>query len=179
MDERSHINFERCGYHGDQNDPLCPAVIPPLIIDIKSRVLCCTGRLCRLSGLVKGIFREIFDRYSRLGAHDEPCSFAMHSQKSRRSKLDDAIGGTSVCSVFQLSVSTQRYPLGGAIPVVSGSIRVLLASPHISPISYCGRRKAHCGKPYSRRPAKRSETTPARTSGPCGVPQLLFGTLAT
>ena len=28
--------------------------------------------------------------------------------------------------------------------------------PHISPISYCGRRKAHCGTPYSRRPAKRS-----------------------
>jgi len=29
-------------------------------------------------------------------------------------------------------------------------------NPHISPISYCGRRKAHCGTQYSRRPAKRS-----------------------
>ena len=29
-------------------------------------------------------------------------------------------------------------------------------SPHIASISYCGRRKAHCGEPYSRRPAKRS-----------------------
>ena len=28
-------------------------------------------------------------------------------------------------------------------------------SPHIASISYCGRRKAHCGEPYSRRPAKR------------------------
>ena len=28
-------------------------------------------------------------------------------------------------------------------------------SPHIPPISYCGRRKAHCGTPYSRRPANR------------------------
>jgi hypothetical protein len=31
-----------------------------------------------------------------------------------------------------------------------------MISPHISPISCCGRRKAHCGAPYSRRPAKRS-----------------------
>ena len=28
-------------------------------------------------------------------------------------------------------------------------------SPHIAPISYCGRRKAYCGAPYSRRSAKR------------------------
>ena len=31
-----------------------------------------------------------------------------------------------------------------------------MPSPHISPISYCGRRKAHCDTPYSRRSAKRS-----------------------
>jgi len=36
----------------------------------------------------------------------------MHSSKGIRSELDDAIGGASVCSVFQPSVSTQWYALG-------------------------------------------------------------------
>jgi hypothetical protein len=58
-----------------------------------------------------------------LGVDDKSCSPALYATTGWSGEPNNAIGWSSVCVIFQLSVSAKRYALGGALQIMPGSGR--------------------------------------------------------
>ncbi len=55
-----------------------------------------------------------------MGVDDKSCSPALYATTGWSGEPNNAIGWSSVCVIFQLSVSAKRYASGGALQIVPG-----------------------------------------------------------